>query len=318
LEKAIMDELDQKILNELQSHGFQKSTILAGHLGVAERTIRRRINAMKSKGFIRIIAVPNPILSGNRAWAKVGIKLEAGSLLAVAHELLEHPSIYFVACSLGMFDIMIAVHFDTMDKLTYFVNSELTKVKGISSTETMILTSPRKYYNFSWPEPYYDTIRSSKVYQVSDIDRGIINVLKEDALIPVKVLKSRLGIGESTIHKHIKKMLKEGVFKIEVVPSLQSMEYQVWATMGLTIRYQSAHKVISAIVKNPAVYLASVSLGRFNIIIAARFPNIDLLNEFIHIELLQITGVSAIEAFIHTKPLKYHSIMVSDSTLESL
>jgi len=314
-----MGELDKKLLNELQSQGFQKSTILALRLGIGERTIRRRISIMKSKGIIKIIAVPNPVLSGYRAWAKIGIKVEPRSLFHVARELIEHPSIYFVAYSLGTFDILIAVQFDTMDRLTYFVNSELTKVKGILGTETMILMCPRKYYNFSWPEPvfkkkandggeyYHDVTTSYSVYEIDDIDHGIINILMEDALTPVKTLKSRLGIGEGMIRKRIKKMLEEEVFKIEVVPNPESLEYEVWATMGLTINHQFTHKVINAILKNPAVYLASVSIGRFNIIISARFHNIDLLSKFVNVELAEIKGISTIETFLHTKPLKYHN-----------
>lgn len=313
-----MDELDRKLLSELQSLGFQESPSLASRFGIGERTIRQRISNMKNKGFIKIIAVPNPVLSGYRAWAKIGIKVEHASLADVARQLVEHPSIYFVAYSLGIFDIMIAVYFDTIDSLTYFVNSELTQIKGILSTETAILVCPRKYYNFSWTEPvfkkdhrgeyHHDVTANYGAYEMDDTDRRIINLLMEDALVPARVLKSRLGIGESTIRKRIKKMLKEEVFKIEVVPNPALLEHEIWATMGLIINYQFAHNVINAIIKNPAVYLASVCLGRFNIIISGRFHSVDSLNEFVKTKLAEIRGVSAVETFIHTKPLKYHSI----------
>jgi len=78
--------------------------------------------------------------------------------------------------------------------------------------------------------------------------------------------------------------------------------------MGLIVKHQLAHKVINAIIKDPAVYLASVSIGRFNIIISARFHNIDLLQKFVNTTLTEIKGVGAIATFLHTKPLKYHNI----------
>ncbi len=146
-----MDELDQGILTEFQKHGFQKSHILASLLGVGERTIHRRVNDMKSEGIIKIIAIPDFVSFGYKAWAKVGIRVEPKSLSYVAHQLVDSPSIYFVAYALGTFDIIIAVRFDSVDSLTYFVNSELTKIRGVTSTETMVLTSPRKCYHFSWP-----------------------------------------------------------------------------------------------------------------------------------------------------------------------
>lgn len=314
-----MDKLDQKILSELQSQGFQKSTALVPLLGVGERTIRRRISAMRSKGIIKIIALPNPVLFGYRAWAKIGIKVEHGSLYQVSRELVEHPSIYFVACALGRFDIIIAVRFDTIDRLTYFVNSELSRVKGILNTETWMLVSPRKYYHFSWPapvfkktkngwEPYRDATVSHSHYEVDEVDRRILGILGEDGLARPASLKSRLGIGESAIRKHMKDMLDNEVYEVEVVPNPEILEHEAWATMGITINQQHAHKVIDSIIKYPDVYLASVALGRFNLIIAARFHNTNLLNQFVMTDLPSIQGISSTETFLHNKPLKYHNI----------
>ncbi|GAI40570.1 unnamed protein product, partial [marine sediment metagenome] len=150
-----MDELDQKLLNELERRGFQSTTTLAHCFDVGERTIRRRIGNMLSEDIIRIIALPNFPLLGYRAWAKIGIKVEAGYLSSVARRLVEHPRIYLVACALGRFEIIIAVNFKTTDGLMHFFNSELTKVKGIRGTEAMMLVYPSKYYNFSWPMPKF-------------------------------------------------------------------------------------------------------------------------------------------------------------------
>ncbi len=316
----MVDKLDQELLSELQNQGFQKSTVLATRFGVGERTVRRRINTMKRKGIIKIVALPNPVLSGYKAWAKIGIKVRPGMLFRVAQELVEHPSVYFVAYSLGIFDIMIAVHFNTMDMLTYFVNLELTKIKGTLSVETMILANPRKYYNFAWPEPIFirhnvwehTRYATKDFHELDEADYRIINALMEDGLTPVRALKSRLGMGAGVIRKRIRRMLNDGVFNIEVVPNPELLGYEVWATLGLTTSDRSAHKVINAIIENPAVYLASNSVGRFSIVIAVRFHNIELLNEFIHIKLAGIKGVGTVETFLHIKPLKYHSIKWSN------
>jgi len=314
-----MDELDQKILSELEHQGFHKSATLAHILGVGERTIRRRINNMISNRVVKIIAVPNPVLCGFRAWTKIGIKVAPESLTRVARVLVEHPSIYFVAYALGRFDIIIAVRFDTIDRLSYFVHSELTRVKGILSAETWMFVSPRKYYHFSWPapvfqktknvwEPYRKDTVSHTHYEVDEVDRRILGILMEDGLTRPASLKSRLGMGESTIRKHMRAMLDNEVYKVGVVPNPEILEYEAWATIGITINHQYAHKVIDSIIKYPAVYLASVSLGRFNIIIATRFSNTDLLNQFVTMELSSIQGISSTETFLHNKPLKYHNI----------
>ena len=66
-----MDELDQKLLNELERQGFQSATTLAHRFDVGERTIRRRIGNMSSKDIIRVVALPNFPLLGYRAWSNV-------------------------------------------------------------------------------------------------------------------------------------------------------------------------------------------------------------------------------------------------------
>jgi len=314
-----MDELDQKLLNELQRQGFQKNRSLASLLGVGERTVYRRISAMRREGIIKIIALPDFVSVGYRAWAKVGIKVEPKSLSYVARQLVESPSIYFVAYVYGTFDIIIAVRFSDIDSLTYFVNSELSKIKGILSTETMVLTSPRKYYNFSWPKPLFKKTKNGwqhypatgtghNHYEVDEVDRRILDILMEDGLTRPATIKSRLGMSESTIRKHMKKMSSNGLFRIVVVPNPEVLEHEVWATMGITISNRSGHEILDDIVKHPEVYLASVSIGRFNLIIAARFHNIDFLNQFVTVELPSIAGVSYVETFLHNKPLKYHNI----------
>jgi len=322
-----MDQLDQKLLTELQARGFQKSNNLSKVLGVGARTIHRRIGAMKSKGLIKIVAVPNPVLLGYKGWAKIGIKIEPKCLFEVTQELVKHPSVYFVAYSLGTFDIIIAVEFYTIESLTFFANSELSRIKGVLRTETMILMCPRKYYRFSWPAPLFRKTSSGWEhypspglgdYEIDEMDRKIVSTLREDGLLRPGILKTRLGLGESTVRKRIKNMLKIGAFNLEVVPNPEVLGYEVWATMGVTTNYQFAHDIIDAILKNPAVYLASVSLGRFNIIVAARFHNINQLHLFVNLELLKIEGVNSVETFLHSRPLKYHNITWYDSLDEGV
>jgi len=103
-------------------------------------------------------------------------------------------------------------------------------------------------------------------------------------------------------------MSSNGLFRIVVLPNPQVLEHEVWATMGITINKRPAHQVLDAIVKHSEVYLASAAVGRFNLVIAARFHHIDFINQFVNIKLPAIDGVSYVETFVHNKPLKYHNI----------
>lgn len=314
-----LDELDRELLHELERTGNLKAATLAHRFNVRERTIRRRIGNMLREDIIRVVALPNFPLLGYRAWTKIGIKVEGGQLSSVTRWLAEHPRIYFVACALGTFEILIAVNYKTTAGLMYFLNSELTEVKGIRSAEAMMLAYPIKYYNFSWPAPkfkkdkdggeyYVDVNSTTSVCELDEVDSKILSILQEDGLVRPQDIKSKLGIGESTIRKRVSNMLNNGAFKTVVVPNPEVLEYEAWATMGITVNDRFSPKTMRILAEHPAVYLASYSIGRFNLIIAARFHSIDLLDRFVNMELPIITGVGSVETFLHVMPLKYHNI----------
>jgi len=130
----------------------------------------------------------------------------------------------------------------------------------------------------------------------------------EDGLIRPKSLKSKLGIGENTIRKRLAAMSQNEVFKLEVVPLTDMFEYEAQATVGININHQFPHRVIDAIIEHPAVVLAAVTIGRFNLVIVTRFSNIKLLYHFITTELPSIQGISYTETYLHIKRFKYHNI----------
>lgn len=312
-----MNELDQKIAYSLQLKGFE-SKLIAGDVGVSERTARRHLHRMIKQQMIKVVAISNPVLCGFKAWSKIGIKIEPNYLNSVARTLVGHPAIYFAAYVLGRFDMIIAVHFDTVDKLAYFVNSELVGIRGVVNSETWMLAYPRKYYHFSWPAPVFINSKeehsfdsesvSNKKYHMDDIDLDIIAVLSEDGLAKLDDIRFKLGLGNSTIRKRIRYMSDNNAYYREVVLSPKMLENETWATVGISTNGRDANEVIDAILKYPTVYLASVSIGKFNIVIAAHFRNIDLLNHFATVELPSIQGIGSAETFVHSIPLKYHSI----------
>jgi Lrp/AsnC family transcriptional regulator, regulator for asnA, asnC and gidA len=55
----MVDELDLKIIVEMQRDGRQTNIELAQKSGVVEGTIRKRVRALQDNNFIRIVAVPN-------------------------------------------------------------------------------------------------------------------------------------------------------------------------------------------------------------------------------------------------------------------
>ena len=320
----MMDKFDQKIILDLMNQGVENNAILAHKYQVTERTIHTRISKLIDNNSIKLLVAPNIVLLGYNAWARIGIKVQLGSLNRMARKLAAHPKIYWVALTLGRFDIMISVYFDTADQLANFINSELIELKGIRDIETILLVSPRKYNHFSWAatsltsdrsplRPGGNTTDSYSHYKLQDVERRILDVLVAEGPVRPKEMASKLGISESKIRKHMKVMRQNEVYKIEVVPMVWTMEYVINANIGITIHGQFPHKIIDSINENRGVYLASVTLGRFNLLIGTRFSNLDLLNVFLREFLPSIPGISTIESYLIVKLLKYHNVVWPDT-----
>jgi len=312
--------MDRRIIGIFQSHGYQSNKALAATLRVSERTVRRHVNQMIADAVLNIVIIPDPVAYGMKAWTKIGVKAEPALIHSVAEKLVRHPSVYFVANSLGRFDIIIAARFESVGNLEHFVNSELASSEGVTGSETWMLVTPRRYYSFSWPAPVavgHDALHGdadpgrNENRIASAVDHGIVSMLWEDGRSWIPAISYKLGISESTVRRRMHYLLVEGLCKREVVLSTSRIENETWATIGICTRSRNVHDVIDELLKYPAVYLASSSLGKFNIVLSTRFRSMDLLNRFVMVDLPSIAGITSTETFVHNRPLKYHNIAMS-------
>jgi len=313
-----MDSLDERIITDLVAKGLQDSTTMANSYGLGERTIRRRIKNIVDSEFVKVVVAPNFVLLGSRAWARIGIRVDPGALQRVARELVAHPSIYFVGYTLGTYDIIISAYFDTIDRLTYFVNTELSKVEGIRFVETMLLVNPRKYNLFYWPKPispnsenifdnFHNPYARHGHYELQETDKKVLKILMEEGPVRPRSLSLRLGIGEVTIRKRLKAMQQKNVYKVEALPIVETGGFGAQATIGINISHHLPHKFIDSVIQHPFVHLASVALGRFNVVLGVRCRNINLLHQFITEVLYSIPGIISIETCLHVKRIKYYN-----------
>ena len=317
-----MDQLDGNIILQLENKGDINYSILANDFRVSERTVRRRIRNLINCSHIRPIIIPNLVKLGFRAWARIGIRVTPGAFAEVARTLISNNSIYFVAATLGRFDFIVAVYYSSIDQLSHFVNSVLTGIKGINMVETFLLVHPRKYNQFYWPKPdirmnsnhseygnmvsnYYDR------YQIDTVERSILDTLLLEGLIKPKQISQRIGISENTIRKRLKIMQDNELFKVEVIPITREFEYGTRATIGIDIFDPHPHRIIDSIIDHPAVAVASVALGRHNIVLVTRFRNTNLLDQFVTESLASLSGIHAIETFLHVRRLKYYNVIWS-------
>lgn len=134
----MIDELDRRLIQELQKNGRQGYVNLAKVLGVAEGTIRKRIKNLQSRNIMNITAVPNPRTLGYNVFSIMGFQVRMAYLRNVAEELVHKPNICYLAFVTGRYDLLAIIMTQSPEELSHSIEQEISTIPGILRTETFV------------------------------------------------------------------------------------------------------------------------------------------------------------------------------------
>lgn len=159
--KYALDELDLAILGLLQADGRASNSWIGRQLDISEGTVRKRIEQLIRQGVMSIAAVLHPRRIGYTVVALIGIKVDAGRLRDVAHEIATMDEVSYAGYSLGPHDLVIQVNFESVDQLGEFVTVRLAGMSGIRGTETTIIPEVIKSMH-TWFPPRVPVVPANK------------------------------------------------------------------------------------------------------------------------------------------------------------
>lgn len=134
-----IDELDVKILVELQEDARKSLREIAEKLGVAEGTVYNRINKMRRYGVIeKFIPIVNYSELGFDLIALIGITAEGGHLVEIEKILADEPNVTAVYDVTGEFDMVVVAKFMDRESLNGFVKS-VAGLRHVDKTYTMLV-----------------------------------------------------------------------------------------------------------------------------------------------------------------------------------
>ncbi len=134
-----IDEMDLKILSELQEDARKSLREIAEKLGVTEATIYNRINKMRKMGIIeKFIPVINYSKLGYDLIAVIGITAKGGKVVEVESLLAKLPNVTAVYDVTGEFDVIAVSKFKDRKSLNDFVK-EVQKLEYVEKTYTMLV-----------------------------------------------------------------------------------------------------------------------------------------------------------------------------------
>lgn len=135
-----LDEVDKRIIGYLQKNGRESFTKIGEEIGVPASTVRDRTNRLVESDILRIVAILNPIKSGRRVIANVGVKLSGGNHRAIAKDIAHLDEVSYLVICAGSFDLLVEVICRDEAHLLDLI-STLQAMPGVLYTESFI------YYN---------------------------------------------------------------------------------------------------------------------------------------------------------------------------
>ena len=133
-----LDSIDQYIIDAMRKDGREAFAQIAEKLNVSPGMIRQRYNRLVELGYLKVVAVTNPLMMGMRTMALIGVHTDGHRLLQVAEEISKLDEVVYLVVVGGRYDIICEVFCRDHEDLLKFLTEKLAKVEGIRETESFI------------------------------------------------------------------------------------------------------------------------------------------------------------------------------------
>lgn len=133
-----LDETDLNIIEALRKDGRVAFAQIAEQLGVSPGMIRQRYTRLVDQGFLKVVAITNPIRMGYKTMAMIGIRADGSKLLDVAEKISKLEEVIYMVISSGRFDIFAEVVCRDHGDLLRFITEKLSTIDGVRESESFI------------------------------------------------------------------------------------------------------------------------------------------------------------------------------------
>ncbi|GAA1159494.1 Lrp/AsnC family transcriptional regulator [Kribbella jejuensis] len=132
VDKLVLDEVDQRLYEELRKDGRAPIEQLAKVCGVSAPTVRRRLHALVAGGIISFDIDADPRLMGVPARAMLRLAVTPDRLDATGRALAEHTEVAFVAATTGSTSLFAAIGSHSPDGLYRYLTTEIAGQSGVT------------------------------------------------------------------------------------------------------------------------------------------------------------------------------------------
>ena len=133
-----LDDIDLAIIESLRRDGRSAFAQIAEQLGVSAGMIRLRYNRLVEQGYLRVVAITNPLRMGYKSMAMIGLRVDGSKLLEVAEKISKLEEVVYLVVTSGRFDLFAEVVCRDHDHLLDFITGKLSIIEGVRDSESFM------------------------------------------------------------------------------------------------------------------------------------------------------------------------------------
>ena len=133
-----LDEIDRAVIEALRKDGRAAFAQIAESLGVSPGMIRLRYNRLVEQGYLRVVAISNPLRMGLKSMAMIGLHVDGARLLEVADQVSKLDEVIYLVITSGRFDIFAEVFCRDHEHLLEFISTKLSTIEGVRDSESFM------------------------------------------------------------------------------------------------------------------------------------------------------------------------------------
>jgi len=133
-----LDDVDRQIIQELQEDGRAAFSQIAERLNVSPGMIRQRYSRLNELGYLKVVAITNPLRMGLTTMSMIGIRVEGDKMLQVADKVAQFEEVVYIVIVSGRYDILAEVFCHDHAELLNFLTKKLSRVDGVRETESFM------------------------------------------------------------------------------------------------------------------------------------------------------------------------------------
>ena len=138
-----LDTTDRLIVDFLREDGRMPYREIARRIGVSESMVRKRVNRLLEQGWMRILAISDPLQLGVPILATTYLKVSPRSVEEVTDSIARSEAVRYVAVGVGSYNVVVESLHGSNAELHRFIQRELG-LEGIISSETIQVVAIKK------------------------------------------------------------------------------------------------------------------------------------------------------------------------------